>query len=127
MRYRIGDEVVLKVNLGSEEKPRWDRRKVQVIGLPDETGDGQYICYVPAWLNMPHTFKLNRRHQDWYDFHDKFLGDQGCFITDKTEIYAHHPTPDGENCDNCGTFVRWAEADEWGEFTCRRCRENPYR
>jgi hypothetical protein len=127
MDYRIGDEVVLKINFGTEENPRYDRRKVQVIGLPDETGDGQYLCYVPNYLSVPQSFKVRRVHQEWYGFDDKFLDEQGTFITDACKIYAYHPAPEGECCDNCKRFIRWAERD-WSEtFVCRRCTQNPYR
>lgn len=127
MKYRIGDEIVLKVNFGpSEDKPRYERRKVLIIGAGVDVEDDQYLCYVPHYLSMPHLFKLNRAHQRYYLFEGKFLGEQGCFITEDDEIYDHIPAPDGAKCGRCKSFVRWAEYDDEGNFTCRRCRINPY-
>lgn len=127
MRFGVGDEVVLKVNVGSDDRPRWERRKVQVIGLPTRTRDGQYICYVPQWLMIRNTFVLNVAHQSYYDFPDKFLGEQGYFITEHSQYHSIERAPEGSCCAKCGTFVRWAQPDETGTFRCRQCRENPYR
>ncbi len=130
MRYRVGDEVVLKIEdtFGYGDVV-YRRAKVQVIGydMEDSSDYLQFLCYVPPWENVPKTFTINGTHLRHLDMHPKFLGDKGCFITGQTPIYDHIRTKPGLNCERCDEFCEGAQVAKGQTYRCRACRENPYR
>lgn len=137
MYYSTWDEVVIKVDDSFGYKHKiYTGVKVTVIGadvsdtMNEESDTVQYLCYVPHWLRLPvdfKTFTINRHHMTFYGFDPRFIGDQGCFITNKTPIMQHIPAPKGEKCEKCKTFFAGAQTDSSGVYRCRACKENPWR
>ena len=130
MPYGIGDEVVLNVEEDFGYSDKTHRRcSVTILAYDaDDSGSAvQYLCYIPQYDRMPKMFSIGRQHVSWYGLDTKYLGEQGCFISDSTPIFRHHPTALGENCDRCDEFIESAERVVDEKFFCRACRENPYR
>lgn len=130
MRYRKGDELVLKVeeDFGYGDKT-YRRVKVQVIGHnTDSDGDeAEYLVYVPPYESLKESWTLTERHAAWYGADKRFLGDEVAFIRARHPIYKHLSAPQGERCDNCRNFSEGAVKDDAGCYTCRSCKLNPYR
>jgi hypothetical protein len=133
MRYKRGDEIVLKVedNFGYRDKV-YSRVKVMIIGFDTDCDgdDAMYLCYVPCYETLPYgfnSFTIDHYHAKYFDLEDKFLGDNGCFITAKTPIFKHVPVTPGEWCDRCNEFFNHAEASDKKSYRCRACKENPWR
>ena len=132
MRYSKWDEVVLKVedSFGYREKI-FNQLKVMILGVDNNSScdHPQYLCYVPVYEVIPmgfSTFTIDRHHAKHFNIEAKFIGDTGCFITNKNPIYKHLPAAKGEKCDHCGDWADGAERN-YGVYLCRSCRENPYR
>lgn len=130
MRYRRGDELLLKVedDFGYDDIT-YSSVKVQVIGFNvDCSGDeAEYLCYVPSYEHVKGTWTLTQKHAVWYGVDEKFVGDDVMFIVSSYPVYKHMPAPEGERCDNCNDFFEGAVTDDKGRFTCSSCRFNPYR
>lgn len=130
MRYRIGDELILKVeeDFGYREKT-CRRVKVQVIGynIDCDSDDAEYLVYVPPYESMKNTWTLSERHANWYGVDHKFIGDDVMFIPAQHPIYKHMPAPEGEKCDRCCEFHEGAVRDDNNVYMCRACRLNPFR
>lgn len=133
MRYSKWDEVVLKIddNFGYRDTI-FVRLKVMIIGcdVNNNSDSAQYLCYVPPYEHVPckfPTFTINRHHAKYFEFEQKFIGDTGCFITTKMKIFKHIPAVSGEKCDHCKDWFDGAVRDDDGIYTCRACRENPWR
>jgi hypothetical protein len=129
MRYRKGDELVLKVEEDFGYTDRTYRRvKVQVIGhnVDSDSDEAEYLVYVPPYEFMKGTWTLTERHASWYNVDHRFIGDEVIFIRARHPIYKHFPAPQGESCDNCKEFVEGAQRGNDG-YVCRACRFNPYR
>lgn len=130
MRYRIGDELILKIedDFGYSEKT-FRSAKVQVIGYnTDGVGeDAEYLVYVPHYEKMNNTFTLNASHARWYCVDPKFIGDDVAFIASHHPVYNHIPAPQGENCDRCGEFNEGSVRDVNDAYTCRACKFNRFR
>lgn len=130
MMYRIGDEVVLKIqDTFGYTDTTYRSAKVQVIGYDtdDSSTYTQYLCYVPPYETVPKSFVINRTHIKLLNVDPKFLGDTGCFITMFTETYKHIPAKDGALCARCDEFCEGAQHTDDEPYFCRACRENPYR
>ena len=130
MRYRRGDELVLKVEEDFGYKDKTYRRvKVQVIGhnVDSSSDHPEYLVYVPPYDHLKESWTLEPQHAEWYGADPKFIGDSVAFIPARHPIYKHYPAAVGENCDRCKEFVEGAELDDRAEFTCRACRLNPWR
>ncbi len=122
-RYRIGDEVVCVLDHGDDT---WcPEFKLQVISLVtgDDYDNNRLLCYVPHYLTIKSSFKLNRYQQDGFEFDTKFVGEQGIFIDDE-EVIRHLPALPGEVCSNCKILIQYASGTP---YMCWSCRENPYR
>lgn len=130
MRYRIGDELILKVedDFGYSSKT-FRSVKVQVIGynIDGDGDDAEYMVYVPSYERMTNTFELGAHHAKWYGVDPKFIGDDVAFIPARHAIYKHLPAPVGEKCDRCGEFNEGSVRDVNDAYTCRACKENPFR
>lgn len=130
MRYKIGDELILKVedNFGYRDTT-YRRVKVQVIGQnTDNDGDeAEYLVYVPSYEHLKDTWKLSDRHARWYGVNKKFIGDSVTFIKTQHPIFQHLPAPWGENCDHCHVFSEGSQRAEDGIYMCRACRLDPWR
>lgn len=130
MRYKVGDELVLKLEESFGYKDKTYRRiKVQVIGynLDNDSDDAEYLVYVPPYEYMKGTWTLTPRHANYYEVDPKFIGDDVGFIKARHPIYKHLPAIPGERCDHCDDFFEGAERDDAGNYTCRACKLNPYR
>lgn len=130
MRYRIGDELILKIEEDFGYSQKTHRRvKVQVIGynIDCDGDDAEYLVYVPRYETLKHTWTLSEHHARWYHVDRKFIGDDVMFIAAHHPVYKHLPAPQGEQCDRCHEFVEGAVRDNHGDYTCRACRFNPYR
>lgn len=132
MKYRLGDEVVLKVedSFGYTVKT-FSPLKVMVLGcdVDVESSNAQYLCYVPVYERIPvgfGTFKIDRLHARHFRVDAKYVGQIGCFITAKYAIYKHIQAVQGEKCDHCRDFFEGATRVD-GAYRCRACRENPWR
>ena len=123
-KFKIGDEVVVKVNVGTTTDPWLQTLKVQIIGFGNGANNDQTLCYVPQYENLKTSFSLNRLHQRHYDFHNKFLGEFGTFVNE-SDVIKHIPSPEGAVCVRCNDFVMLAEQAD--DFLCRPCKENPWR
>ena len=121
--YRIGDELVCSFNMGDETSPWIQKFKVQVLGFDDD--EEQALCYVPQYMTIKNSFKITGYHQKICRFHSKFLNEQGVWIRER-QIDQHLPSLPGETCSRCGLHVQYAETDDVA-YTCRACRENPWR
>jgi len=130
MRYRKGDELVLKVeeDFGYNDKT-FRRVKVQVIGhnIDSDNDEAEYLVYVPPYEHLKGTWTLSERHANWYGVDKRFVGDEVIFIRARHPIYKHHPAPVGEKCDKCREFAEGAIRDDDGNYVCQSCRFNPYR
>jgi hypothetical protein len=130
MRYKKGDELVLKVDASFGYRDKVFRRvKVQVIGY-NVDGDGpeaEYLVYVPPYESLNDTWVLTDRHASWYGADPKFIGDNVAFIVARHPIFKHIPAAVGERCDHCKDFFEGATRDEAGKYMCRACRLDPWR
>jgi formylmethanofuran dehydrogenase subunit E len=130
MRYKIGDELVLKVEDTFGHNDRIYRRvKVQVIGYntDNDSDETEYLVYVPPYEFLKNTFKLTDRHARWYNVDAKFIDDDVAFINARHPIYQHLPAPEGERCDHCNEFFEGAVRDADGAYMCRACKFDPWR
>ena len=126
-QYKIGDEVVCKLNVGPSNDPWYQEFKLQIIGFTageDEYDSDELLCYVPHYISIPWAFKLNTTHQRVYSFPDKFIGEEGVLIDD-CDVRNHIPGIPGATCDICYIHVQYAMTS-YGTFVCHGCRENPY-
>lgn len=129
MRYKRGDELILKVNDNFGYSDVTTRAvKVQVIGfnIDYEGPDAEYLVYVPSYSYYKDTFVLSRQHAVWYGVEEKFIGDDVAFISARHPIFKLIPAIDGERCDRCDDFYEGATRTD-DAYTCRSCRENPWR
>jgi len=130
MRYKRGDELILKIQdiFGYRDKT-FRAVKVQVIGfnVDCEGPDAEYLVYVPPYERLKNTFVLTTSHANWFGVDQKFIGDDVAFITAKQKIYKHMPAAEGENCDHCKEFFEGAARDKEGCYTCRACTLDPWR
>lgn len=130
MRYDQGDEVTLKIedSFGYTDKT-YKAVRVTIIGysIDIEGSDLEYLCYVPPYFVIPTSFTLRAWHIKKFDMDPKFLGDQGYYITSKTQIYKHVPTTPGQKCKRCHEFTPYATLNSDGAYLCRACKKNPYR
>lgn len=132
MRYSTWDEVILKVEdkFGYSDK-YYTKLKVIILGVDyNSSGDcAQYLCYVPPYERVPYQFKtftINKYHITNFDCDPKFLGEEGCLISAWTPTYKHIPAVEGEHCSRCRTWFEGVEKVD-NKFTCKSCRDNPYR
>ena len=133
MRYAKWDEVILIVDdkFGYKDKVT-SHLKVMILGFDtDYDSDyAQYLCYVPAYEKIPYgfpTFTIDKHHIKHFNVEPRFLGDAGCFITTRFEIYKHIVAPKGDNCDHCKTWFNDAVRNDKGAYMCRACAADPYR
>jgi len=129
MRYDRGDEVILKVEDSFGHTDTTYREvKVMVIGYSTDTegSDLEYLCYVPPYSVISSSFTLREWHAKRFGIDQKFIGDQGCYITNRTPIAKKLPATPGEKCRRCREFTAYALPVNGGYF-CRACKENPYR
>ncbi len=129
MRYRKGDEVILKIEDTFGYSDRTYRSlKVQIIGYNVDSSEyePEYIVYVPPYEYLSHSFILDHRHVKHFNIDPKFMGDSVAFIAARHPIYNHYPCVPGERCDKCKEFVEGVER-VGSKFTCQSCKLNPYR
>lgn len=129
MNYKVGDELVLKIEEDFGYKDKTIRNvKVLVIGfdLDCDGPDAEYMCYVPQYERIKDSFILGKNHQRVYNFHQKYIGDEGVIITINTSISKHIVSPTGENCYNCNNFIEGAEKIN-DVYACKACKDNPWR
>lgn len=125
---KIGDELIIEINNGTQDNQVLEQIKIQVIGKGNGGDKSQCICYVPPYQIMKHSFKLTIGHQKHYKFDNKFLNEFATFITSQTKIIKHMPTMGGETCDHCKIFFEYAEPnDENRGFLCYQCKQDPWR
>lgn len=124
MSYRIGDEIICKLNEGTLDHPIGVEFKLQIIGFGNGNDGDVLFCYVPSAFVVKNSFLLSERHKRHYGFDRKFIGEYGAFVG-KHEVITHIPCLDGQTCCLCGEFV-WMASDKI-QFTCRHCVENPLR
>lgn len=130
MRYRKGDELVLKVDASFGYSDKTYRPvKVLIIGhnVDSENDEAEYLVYVPPYEHLSGTWTLLDKHASWYGADRKYIGDSVTFIRARHPIYKHLPGKVGSNCDRCKEFIEGAERDQSGAFKCSACRFNPYR
>lgn len=130
MRYKRGDELLLKVkDTFGYSDVTYRSVKVQVIGFNVDCDgpDAEYLVYVPSYSYVKSSFVLTQRHANWYSVDAKFIGDNVMFITAKHPIYKRIPAVEGERCDRCNEFCEGAVRSENDAYMCRACRENPWR
>lgn len=129
MRYRIGDELVLKVDSSFGYRDKAYRSvKVQIIGfnVDNDSDEAEYLVYVPPYETLSDTWVLTDRHANWYGADHKFIGDDVAFIKARHPIFKHMPAPEGERCDHCREFFEGAVKVD-GSYRCRACRLDPWR
>lgn len=130
MRYRRGDELVLKVrdSFGYTDVT-YRSVKVQVIGynIDCDGPDAEYLVYVPSYNYLKNTFVLTQKHAQWYGVQNKFIGDNVAFITARHPVYKVIPAIEGARCDRCDEFFEGVHSSNDEAYTCRACRENPWR
>ena len=128
MRYRIGDELILKV-ADDHHGATYRSEKVRIIGFNAECEDqsAEYLVYVPPYSHIKDSFTLSAADARWYNVDTRFIGDDVAFIRARHPLYKHIPAPQGETCGRCGEFFEWAERTEEGPFMCRACKFDPYR
>jgi hypothetical protein len=131
VKYKTGDEVVLKVEEDFGYKDKTYRSvKVLVLGysLDSDSDEIDYLCYVPQYEILQGTFKIGSWHVKRHGCEKKFVGEQGVFITASTPIFKHVPGIPGEKCERCEEFFPHVVKPEGSlTFRCRACRENPWR
>ena len=130
MRYKVGDELVLKVDSSFGYRDKTFRRvKVQVIGhnTDNDSDQAEYLVYVPPYEHLSGTWQLTPRHASYYEVDPKFIGDDVAFIKARHPIYKHVPAPVGERCDHCNEFFEGAVRADDGSYMCRACRLDPWR
>lgn len=128
MKYRRGDEVVLKIEQSFGYRDQvFASAKILVIGYNNdcEGDDAEYLCYVPPYESVPYSFVIQGRHLRRYGALEKYFNDTACVITNKTPIFTHVQAMKGATCTRCKEFIAHAENQE--DYRCRACRDNPYR
>lgn len=129
MLYKIGDEVVVIIHdtFGYSNIKNNRTLKLQIIGADGYETSMNYLCYVPEYMNHPHSNKLDDRTLKRYKADKKFLGEQCITISAYEPIARHIPCATGECCDRCKEFVSGGVRQDFTKFYCRNCRENPWR
>ena len=128
MLFKIGDEVVVIIydtfGYGNTKNNR--TLKLQIIGVDTDEMSMNYLCYVPEYMNHPHSNKLDDRTLKRYAVHKKFLGEQCITVSAYEPVARHIPCTTGEVCDHCKEFVSGGIRQDT-KFYCRNCKENPWR
>ena len=130
MRYKVGDEVVLRILDDFGYKHTVPRpAKVQVIGHDSAKEENwtEYLCYVPPYVNVPSSTLITDKLARKFKIERKFAGEIGVIITAGTPIIKHLPCDEGEKCDRCDHFVSGGTREPGEDFYCRACKENPWR
>jgi len=80
------------------------------------------VCYVPDYISINSSFKLQRHHMKQFEFDEKFLSERAVYVSPDrvTSVEKHIP---GAKCSKCGIYVQYVEEP----FTCYDCRQDPYR
>ena len=129
MKYRVGDELILKViqDFGYSDKT-YRHVKVQIISDIDPSAFvPEYLVYVPSYESLEDSFVMQQHHVTRYGVDRKFIGDQIAFISANHPIYMHMPTAMGEKCERCREFFSGACASEGAKFKCQACTRDPWR
>jgi len=129
MMYKVGDEVVVIIydtfGYGNIKNDRM--LKLQVIGIDSYELSMNYLCYVPHYMNHPHSNKLDDYTLRRYKVDKKFLGEQCVSMSVYEPVARHIPCATGEKCDRCQEFIPGGIRQDFIKFHCRNCRENPWR
>lgn len=129
MLYKTGDEIVVIVNdnFGHSDLKVQRTLKLQVIGNDGYETTMNFLCYVPEYMNHPHSNKIDSNTLKRYKVDKKFLGEQGLTISCYEKVARHIPCAPGEKCDRCKEFVGGGIRTDNTNFYCRNCKENPWR
>lgn len=129
--YEVDDEVVVEVLESAGGKDTYRRSiKVRIIGRNNdygEYGDYSYLCYIPCYEFHPGSVKIDKKLVRRFQASEEYLNDRGIIINNWTDVVKHIPRREGQVCDVCNEFIDYAEPNDAGEFTCRACKEDPYR
>lgn len=85
-----------------------------------------YLAKVPIRLYLTNSFLINETKSKEYSIPKNFIDANAHFITD-AHILSIKERKDGECCDRCKEYFKYAERNEDGEFRCFLCRNFKYR
>lgn len=125
-KLKLGDRISVKLNGTSIVSPYseyTDVRTFDIIGI-----DGShYYLYVPPYIIVSDTVKLDRYNCKKFGILPKFMGEEAILIYEN-KVYQVISKLDGCFCGYCGEFCDLAAPNQMdGGFICWYCRQNPYR
>jgi hypothetical protein len=125
MSYKIGDEVICRLNENDYSQIHLNEVKLQIIAFGCGYENDLMLCYVAPYTTVRSSFKLTSYHLSYYEFNPKFLNEQGTFVRFR-EVIKHMPAITGELCQKCLNFIPWASWNSEDVQWCRSCKQNPY-
>ena len=130
MEFKRGDEVIIKIkeDFGYTDI-KYKYVKLMIVGSSFNMNYDviEYMCYIPRYEHVKESFKLDDRKASKFGVQKKFVNEQAYVITETTPVEKYIPAIQCAICDHCNEPITYAQADELGRYTCRACRENPYR
>ncbi len=128
MELKIGDKVSCKfkeANLTLADAKDYDQiETLQIIG---NKRDEDFYLYVPHYILIKPTIKLDRYSIKNFNINEKYIGDEILTIQ-QSNIYKIQYSADGMECLNCKEYCEYAQCNSYyGKFICWSCRQNPYR
>lgn len=127
VKAKIGDQLTIKTFPTKNDTRYAKLTQITVIGRDPASND--IICYVPWHESLDGLFELRTYHVNAYNVKEKFIGQNGIWVTKRTIITKLVAGIEGENCSHCKNFFIYAQAnsDDGLTFTCRDCKFDPYR
>lgn len=104
-----------------------DIRQFEIIAAKAEYYSTNYHLFVPHYLTVKGTVKIDRFLIRDLKIHSKFLGEDAICIPEK-QICNIKYIMSGLCCVVCGDFYEYAEPNQPdGALICFSCKQNPYR
>lgn len=124
-RLKAGDRVScrLKENCVVSQYADFEDIKTFEIIAKDDSG---YFVYVPAYIHVRGTIKIDNYNSKRLEILPKFIGEEALYISDN-QVNKVEYILDGLNCEKCQEYYEYASYDADLKFVCFSCRQNPYR
>ena len=124
-KLKLGDRVSVKLDGTTVVGPYSDHTEVRtfdIIGVED----GRYYLYVPPYITISDTVKVDNYNYKKFNILPKFIGEEVILVAEN-KIYKIVSRLDGTFCDYCGEFYDYAVPNQGDKLICWSCRQNPYR
>ena len=125
-RLKPGDRIECRVKESVITNPYKEFDELMTLEIVSKDLSGCYV-YVPPYLTLKNTFKLDSYKCKELEVDKRFLG-VDCIYVATNLIYKISSQIDGMRCKKCEEFCHMAACNQSdGSFICWGCRNNPYR